>query len=222
MKNEKRRVENGGAGSGGGFAVRAAACGEVARADLRDASRGPSRGKAAARRCRRLRVCLKRARSRAEGPAFERRGDAALRPGAAAGCRSLRDRVCRKHIDDPGCCSPLRLYSEPQMQDSELDRSAGGAWAYVPIRAAACGEAARADLRDASCGPPPGGGCGPPVTARSNPTTSPPAGKGCSQPIPAGSNFQKQFGNNGPLQQPAGRLFHPCRRNGGEKRSKAC
>ena len=34
------------------------------------------------------------ARSRADGPAFEQREIAALRQGAAAGCRSLRDRFC--------------------------------------------------------------------------------------------------------------------------------
>ena len=36
-------------------------------------------------------------------------------------------------------------------------------WAFNPIRAAACGGTARAD---ASCGPPPPGGCGPPIAAR--------------------------------------------------------
>ena len=65
-----------------------------ARADLRDAKCGPLRGEAAA-----LSVLmdqfLLQSKPAAERTGLRRQG-AALRPGAAAGCRSLRDRFCQQ------------------------------------------------------------------------------------------------------------------------------
>ncbi len=121
------------------FPIRAAACREHARSGPT-----PNRGEPAA----------ERTGLRHEG--------AALRPGAAAGCRPLRDRF--------------------------------------PIRTAACGGPHEADLRDASCGPPPPGGCGPhgpdgPILTLDLPAakrtgtrlwrSSPPPGSGCGLPAAA-------------------------------------
>ncbi len=63
---------------------------------------------------------------------------------------------------------PLRFRSEPQIQHSKFK---------ITDRDAACG--GHADSAT-NCGPPPGGGCGPPIAARLIPCKSPqPSGRAC-------------------------------------------
>ena len=113
-----------------------------------------------------------------------RSGPAGCRPspGEAAPARPLQGRNLKFRMMDRGAaceataradasCGPSRgeaaarcgFFPKPQIHDSKFKIKwiREHARAYSSIRAAVCGGHARADLRDESCGPPPGGGCGP-------------------------------------------------------------
>ena len=123
--------------------------------------------------------------------------------------------------------------SEPQIQDSrfKIRWAAGYTWAYIPVRAAACGEPHEADLRDASCRPPLPGDCGPlglfkadssPRQAAAERTgvqraardCSPPPGGGCGLPVAARPNLPASIfatvSGCGPL-RPAGVIHNSSR-----------
>ena len=114
-----------------------------------------------------------RARSRADGLAFERRGDAALRQGAAAGCRSRSDRFCR-----PAFTLGLQLAKRLHERTPKRTRAAGLRGAKLRPAAASlkpqiqhskfkiqnyCSGCSlrRPHTTARSCGPPPPPGCGP-------------------------------------------------------------
>ena len=88
-----------------------------------------------------------------------------------------------KHSDRNYGCGLLRFLTEPQIQYSKLNESAGYVWIYIPVRVAACG-GTPATLW--SCGPPLPGGCGPPMPAASNPAISPQlsGGRHCRKAVP--------------------------------------
>ena len=136
--------------------IRDTACEGLARVDLRDASCGPPPGRRAALLRRgpvRSAAGLLGHTSRfgaaaCEAPArADAKADAGSGPSpgeAAARCGSSRSRKFK-------------------IQNSrfKIRWGCGHVWAYIIIRTAACGGLTRADLRDASCGPPPPPGCGP-------------------------------------------------------------
>ena len=144
-----------------------------------DANCGPPPGEAAARRCLRHRIRLKRAHSRTDGLAT-------LEEQPSAGGGRLRAaavpfRNCKFRIQNSGF---------------KIRWAAGYAWAYLPVRAAGCGEHARSGLAErelrASAR---GKGCDLPIAARLILwNTSPqPSGWACTSG-PSGREMQPSAG----------------------------
>ena len=97
------------------------------------------------------------------GLAFEQREDAALRPGAAPGCYGSLSEPQMKNAAfrlQPAECTHVRVRTAglrraeaaARTTSTEVDSSR-------KISSQPSGWAVRADLRDASCSPSPGGGC---------------------------------------------------------------
>ena len=138
---------------------RVAACGEPLEADLRDASCGPPPGGGCGPPIAARLIRCEKARSRADGPAFEQREDAALRQGAAAGCRPLRDRFCRQTFPPkPAAAARSVLTDRPKLGTSPQPSGRACDVEEQPSARGGCGlpAAARpilpADLSTKACG----------------------------------------------------------------------
>ena len=109
---------------------RAAACEDPLEADLRDASCGPSPPEAAARRCLTASILLA-ASPQPSGRACDFR-EAALRQGAAAGCRSLRDRIYKQAFPLQQAVAFPSLYDTTHVRIPATESSAAACWQSLP------------------------------------------------------------------------------------------